>query len=481
MLLTEHLSMNQGVPFYFRQLIVNGSTLSYLSKIAWSQFLLCSCFHFVIGQCPEELFIGSQQQVYEFSNQYPNCEEIAGNLTIEGYDTDRIQDLTPLSAITKVGGHLFIGNNLSLSTVEGLQNITFVGGNLTISSNPTLQALVHFERLGEIAGNLQIVNNQQLQTMDFPSLSIVRKDLTVFLNPILSALSGFSQVENIGESLKILRNNLLLNLEGFSSLERITDKLIVFGNNNLTSLKGLSSVSFTPSQILLVANEQLRECTTQFCNTQLLYYIKDNACGCKDIRELQITCAGDSINCAAPYSISGNIFTATQLPISEVEIHLTGSKSDTVRTDQNGKYIFSDLPKGDYVIRAKKDSNYINGVTLADASLVERHVQGIPPLLYDPHKILAADIDQSQTITLDDSALVKEVAQGRITSWESVPSWGFIVTKILLNTNKDSIWEVLNNTPFQGKAIEIRQLESQKQGINFIGFKYGDVNDSVIP
>src|SRR5690606_5393100 len=58
-----------------------------------------------LPQCPAgNVTLTSQAEIDDFATDYPNCTEVSGNLIIQG---DNITDLTPLSNLTSVGGHLF--------------------------------------------------------------------------------------------------------------------------------------------------------------------------------------------------------------------------------------------------------------------------------------------------------------------------------------------------------------------------------------
>lgn len=160
-------------------------------------------------------------------------------------------------------------------------------------------------------------------------------------------------------------------------------------------------------------------------------------------------------------------------------VRLSGAIIDSIKTDEQGIYRFEDLPEGEYYIEPFREEDYTNGVSLIDASLINNHANGMPPLLDSPYKFLAADINQSQSITIEDGNLVKQLAQGSIDAWESVPAWGFI--RADLDVNPSNPWLTLQATNGNYTRIHISELKKDHLAIHFIGYKYGDVNNSVSP
>ena len=455
-------------------------------------FILLECFlllyqsSHLLGQCPHNLFIGSQTQLTTFINTYPNCTTITGNLTIEGYHTDRIQDLSAFNQITKIEGNLFIGNHLSLQNLNGLQHLEQIGGDLTISHNPTLTNLTDLINLSIIEGSLNISNCPKLETVLFPKLQEVRKNLTVFYNASLFTLTGFKSINTIGRDLKILKNPLIPNLMGLEQLQKIGGGLIVYHNDSLSSLEGLDNLQSIEDRIILVENERLANCNNSFCyrfDTQQINdgYIKENACGCNSFLEIKTTCLGDTVNCNPTFTISGTIQTSINKPIPGVSVQLSGEVASSMLTNENGIYSFEDLPIGEYYIEATKTGDYINGVTLVDASLILQHATDTLSLLNDPYKVLAADIDLSQSITNTDGDLVKQLAQGAIDIWDAVDAWGFIRSSFDFGTAINSPWEAIEKETRNSTIIHIPILNRDHFSSNFIGYKYGDVNNSVRP
>src|SRR5690606_31989399 len=149
-----------------------------------------------------------------------NCTEVSGNLTIEA----NITDLTPLSNLTSIGGHLEISSNSNLTDLDGLSNLTSVGGFLDIHNNSNLTNLDGLSNLTSVGGFLAIYNNSSLTNLDgLSNLTSVGADLVISSNYSLTDISGLQNIDpasilsTYGYGLYIQNNPLLsvCNLDNF--------------------------------------------------------------------------------------------------------------------------------------------------------------------------------------------------------------------------------------------------------------------------
>ena len=95
----------------------------------------------------------SQDDINNFSQAFPGCNELNGNVSIQGND---IINLDGLSQINSIGGNLEIRDNSSLTSLTGLDNLTSIGGNLDIQNSHALTNLTGLEGLAAIGGTLRI-------------------------------------------------------------------------------------------------------------------------------------------------------------------------------------------------------------------------------------------------------------------------------------------------------------------------------------
>ena len=170
-------------------------------------------FHFLLSnitsvkrQKPKRRFementkLRTQAEVNEFAGT-----SIKGDLTIEGSD---ISDLSPLSALTFVGGDLVIWHNSALTNLEGLRNITSVGGELWIEGNPSLTNLDGLSNLTSVGENLVIRHNPALVNLDgLSNITSVSGYLCIDRNPSPTNFNGLCKIT--GNKIKNFREKLL--------------------------------------------------------------------------------------------------------------------------------------------------------------------------------------------------------------------------------------------------------------------------------
>jgi len=155
-------------------------------------------FAFSQSCLPDGIRFTTQNQVDNFSVDYPDCTTIEGDLTIEKTTySHSITNLEGLSAITAIGGNLKIfsmaANYPFLDSFSGLDNLTSlggyfylrhyngsdfsglnqlqsVGGDFTLQYNFNLESLAGLENLVAIGGDLEIAGNGLLATCEQPAL-----------------------------------------------------------------------------------------------------------------------------------------------------------------------------------------------------------------------------------------------------------------------------------------------------------------------
>ncbi len=156
-------------------------------------------------------------------------------------------------------------------------------------------------------------------------------------------------------------------------------------------------------------------------------------------------------------SISGAVRTSSGQPIAHTTVYLNGSWQDSVLTDASGIFSFSVPRGGSYTLSAKKSSAPTNGVSAFDIVLIQKHILGFTPFT-DPIHLLAADVNNS----------------GSITSFDLV-----IIRKVLLffndNFPNDDSWRFVED------ILDVPDVNDDVSGLQFTGYKVGDVNDNANP
>ncbi|MCB9293581.1 MAG: T9SS type A sorting domain-containing protein [Lewinellaceae bacterium] len=192
-----------------------------------------------------------------------------------------------------------------------------------------------------------------------------------------------------------------------------------------------------------------------FCETYIL--VQDN----------MGLCGPDSLT----VGISGAIATEAGAGVQDVEVRLSGQGNDVETTDANGLYSFAGLREGyDYTVTPELDANYLNGVSTFDLVLISKHILGVQPL-GSPYQMIAADVNNSRSITTLDLIQLRKLILSIDTEFENNTSWRFVEAAYVF-PNPANPWfeefpEVVNINNLPAASID---------NANFVGVKVGDVN-----
>lgn len=175
-------------------------------------------------------------------------------------------------------------------------------------------------------------------------------------------------------------------------------------------------------------------------------------------------------------ALSGQVRTETGQGVAGVTVVLSGFFDQTLETDTSGMYQFEDLPVDQfYQIQYFKDTARIdNGVTTIDNVFIQRHILGIDPFT-SPYKILAGDTNNSNSLTTLDIVYVRLVILLLEDAFPNNTSWKFIPAAYQFPNPDDPFANPIPNT------IVINNLTGNISGIDIIGVKIGDVNNSANP
>ncbi len=200
---------------------------------------------------PEGIEFTTQEQIDNFSQNFPDCEIIEGNVFIHG---DDISSLNGLLSLKTINGYLGIGEDLvgnpNLNSLEGLNNIVEINGGLII------------------LGNEGLIN-----------------------------LTGLSKLTRLQVGLWVGYNNYITSLYGLDSLINITGDIQIYNNYSLFSLNSLSNIEPENIELLLIENNN----SLSFCEIPFICdFISDstnsvaifnNAVGCKNQNEVTMACS----------------------------------------------------------------------------------------------------------------------------------------------------------------------------------------------
>ena len=247
-----------------------------MKKLYTLSFFLVSFICF--SQCPpDDIILNNQNDIDNFSINYPNCTALNAGLTITGSD---ITNLSPLSVIETVDGNLSIAENPSLLDITGFDSIEDIGQSLYIEDNLSLIDISGFSNLDEIdilniidnpslqnisgfntlaiAARIDIRRNNNLQDIStFNNLVIVQSYIYIDENPSLLDITGFDSIEDIGQSLYIKDNLSLIDISGFSNLVTIEKDLNIRDNTSLTNIRGFNNLASIGDDFFLRDNTSL--------------------------------------------------------------------------------------------------------------------------------------------------------------------------------------------------------------------------------
>jgi hypothetical protein len=172
---------------------------------------------------------------------------------------------------------------------------------------------------------------------------------------------------------------------------------------------------------------------------------------------------------AGSETVAGAITTEGNAKVEGVDVSLSGSASSTIKTNTNGSYQFTAVTKGgDYTVTPRLNRNNLNGVSTFDLVLISKHILGVQPL-GSPYKMIAADINNSKSITTLDLIQLRKLILNIDTEFSNNTSWRFV----------DASYRFPNaSNPWAETFPEVKNFNNLAGTANadFIAIKIGDVN-----
>jgi len=173
--------------------------------------------------------------------------------------------------------------------------------------------------------------------------------------------------------------------------------------------------------------------------------------------------------------ISGTISTEDGESIEGTNVHLMndGTEMMIFTTESNGLYSFPNLERtSNYLVNPENNDNPLNGISTYDLVMIQKHILGVQ-LLDSPYKVIAADINNSQSVSALDMVELRRMILGEYDNFPSNTSWRFVSNTSVIEDNNQP-WPFNENANYENLAQSV-------YGSDFIGVKIGDVNGSVIP
>ena len=142
----------------------------------------------------------------------------------------------------------------------------------------------------------------------------------------------------------------------------------------------------------------------------------------------------------------------------------------TTTTANNGGYGFGGIEGGsDVTITPNHEANPLNHVSSFDIVLISKHILGIQPL-DSPYKLIAADVNNSHSVTALDIIEMRRLILGISTEFANMPSWRFV----------DAAYEFPDpSNPWAEdfpEVISINNISADELDAHFVAIKMGDVS-----
>ncbi|MFN0015816.1 MAG: hypothetical protein ACKVU2_14840, partial [Saprospiraceae bacterium] len=142
-------------------------------------------------------------------------------------------------------------------------------------------------------------------------------------------------------------------------------------------------------------------------------------------------------------------------------------------TDSSGAFqLLANAPCIANGLYPKRKTGPLNGVSTYDLVLINRHILGIESL-NSPYKMIAADVNNSRSISTADIIALRKLILGIDTALTSTDSWRFVPANYAFPNPQNPFTAVFP----EGVAIA---PGAQPLVANFVGMKVGDVNGNAI-
>lgn len=195
-----------------------------------------------------------------------------------------------------------------------------------------------------------------------------------------------------------------------------------------------------------------------------------------DIDEVLVFANCEIPNTIVRPNIGGLIVDAHDEPVNNARVNIRSMENSGYTsqafTNDKGKYMLPSNPDREQMeITARYDDDPINGVSVRDILDILRHLRG-RRVISDPVRLLAADVNMSQSISIGDASEIARVILGRQPKFRNKPSWQLGAPAELLL--EEGPWSFYNQR-------YIQLTGSDRMTEDWLAIKTGDVNLSATP
>jgi hypothetical protein len=185
------------------------------------------------------------------------------------------------------------------------------------------------------------------------------------------------------------------------------------------------------------------------------------------VKKTVIPTAG-AVNVTCDFVITGKVLTPMNHGVRNVTVTLTGGTSPlSATTDSSGSYSFK-VQAGTYTLTPAKtyEQQKVNGISTLDIALIQAHILQRTPL-NAAYKVIAADVNNSSSITTADILSLRRVILGTDTTMPNNRIWAFV--------DGDQTFATISN-PFPFSTTKTLTNQWMDLTHTFRGIKIGDVN-----
>jgi predicted RecA/RadA family phage recombinase len=171
----------------------------------------------------------------------------------------------------------------------------------------------------------------------------------------------------------------------------------------------------------------------------------------------------------ATLEISGNFASWAGVNINNVEVVVSGNDPGIYFSNSMGDYAFDVIQGSNVIVAPEKDYNWLDGVSVTDLVLIQRHILGIDPFS-DPYQFIAADASGNGSITTFDLVTLQLLIIGITSEISTNEPWLFVPA----SHNFDNPENPLLETWPQIKAYQ--GVNTNRADEDWISIKVGDVS-----
>ena len=178
-------------------------------------------------------------------------------------------------------------------------------------------------------------------------------------------------------------------------------------------------------------------------------------------------------NADGSLNLGGSFTTQHGVVLPGVEVELTGTMEGFGLSSDNGKYVFSGIVAGNYVVTPTKADDAGNGVSTLDELILQYHLVG-QTLITDPLMFMAADINGDGELTIVDRLLIRNINLGNTDVLPNGETWRFVPVAAVEGAAIEN-----GRVSEMPRSIEVLDLDACAFGHDFYAIKLGDLNNSV--